>query len=122
MPELITKIECSTRKPLTGNQAALPQFCFENGYVLQGTDLGGRGVKLELVDKHEGAASIILPPRKAEECAKWLLRTLGQTKYTLPDELPAILQRIIRQKQLSSKLRRGEKKKIQDTLKVLKSR
>lgn len=119
MAELITKIDERTGKPVIEDAPALAQFCFENGYVLLGTDLGGKGVKLELVHKNDAGGAIILPPKKAAECADWLMDTIGQVKPALPDELPAILRRIVRQTRLGPVLKRGDKKKIQDALRLL---
>jgi hypothetical protein len=120
MAELITKIDERTGKPVIEDSPALAQFFYENGFLLLGTDLGNHGVKIELVHKNEAGGAIILPPKQAAKCAGWLLDTLGQPKPTLPDELPAILRRIVRQKRLGHALKRGDKKKIQDALQLLK--
>lgn len=120
MQEAVAQIDSRTGKPVTEENPALPEFCYENGYTFFGTDLGGTGVKIELVNKHEGGGAIILPPNKAEECANWLLGTLAQKGLGLPKELPDVLARIVSQKGLSRVLKRGDKKKIKDALRVLK--
>lgn len=58
----------STGQLTTQEKAALHEFSYSDGYRFLGTDLGGLGVKLELVDKQQDAAAIILPPAKAKEC------------------------------------------------------
>jgi len=103
------------------NRNCLSEFCYENGYVLRGTDLGGLGVKIELVHEDQGGGAIILPPGKAQECAGWLLQTLGQSHQNLPEELADILERIVTRKELSQILRRSDKKKLRDALRALKN-
>ncbi len=110
----------NTVKLSTQEKAALREFSYSDGYRFLGTDLGGLGVKLELVDKEQDAAAIILPPAKAKECARWLLRTIGQQEQRLPKELPDILERLAKVKSASTKLKRGDKKKIKDAIEVLK--
>lgn len=105
---------------LVKERPALSEFCYENGYLLSVTDLGNQGVKVELVHEHQHGGAIILPPAKAEECAKWLLRTIGQIKYSPLKELSDILQRLMREKALGQILQRGENKKIREALKLLK--
>ncbi|HUV40650.1 MAG TPA: hypothetical protein VMW23_02530 [Sedimentisphaerales bacterium] len=110
----------STGQLTTQEKAALHEFSYSDGYRFLGTDLGGLGVKLELVDKQQDAAAIILPPAKAKECARWMLRTIGQQEQRLPKELPDILERLTRIKSAGAKLKRGDKKKIKDAIEVLK--
>jgi len=121
MAEASLKTSNHTAKPVGATRGALPEFAYENGYVFRGTDLGGHGVKIELLHQNQDGGAIILPPAKAAECANWLLQTIGQPKPSLPDELPVILERIIKQKELRRGLKRGEKKKLEDALKVLQS-
>lgn len=121
MLELITRIDDKTGKPVTKEQSALSEFCYEDGYLFSATDLGKRGVKVELVHGQEDGGAIILPPRKAKECGRWLLQTIGQTSFGFPKELPDILDRLVKEKKAGRILKRGDKKKIKDTLKVLKS-
>lgn len=99
----------------------LPAFTFRNGYTLQASDLGNSGVKIELIHEHDTVGAIILPPRKVSEYGRWLLQTLGQDRYGLPRELPEILKRLSQQKKANQILQRGDKTRIRDALKVLKS-
>ena len=121
MLELITKIGDKTGELIIKRRPGLSTFCYESGYTFWGEDLGNRGVKLELVGEHEDGRAVILPPGKAKECGRWLLQTIGEGKYKLPKELPDILERLIEQKGLEQRLRRGDKKKIKEALKVLKT-
>ena len=100
---------------------ALPDFTFRNGYTLQANDLGGSGVKIELLHEYDTVGAIILPPKAVGLYGRWLLETLGQDRYGLPRELPEILKRLTKQKKASQILQRGDKTKIRDALKVLKS-
>ena len=100
----------------------LSGFSYENGYTLLATDLGNQGVKIELMHNHDTAAAIILPPKEVGECGRWLLHTIGQDRHGMPKELQDILKRLNKQKGFSRLLKRGEKKAIQDSLKILKSK
>jgi hypothetical protein len=100
---------------------ALSGFCYRNGYTFQATDLGNRGVKIELFHEHEAGGAIILPPKEVGQCGRWLLRTLGQDRHGLPEELREILKRLSSQQGASRVLRRGDKKKIKDAIRVLRS-
>jgi len=102
--------------------SSLSGFRYKDGYTLSATDMGSRGVKIELRHTYDSAGAIILPPTKAQEYGKWLLSTLGQDQYGLPKELPEILERICRQKTPDGMLQRGDKKAIRDALKVLKNK
>jgi hypothetical protein len=121
MAELVTGVDERTGGPVIEDRSAMAEFRYENGYALLGTDLGKHGVKIELRHKDEDVAAIILPPEQARQCAGWLLGTLGQDGHNLPQELPDILRRIIKRKQPGPILDHGDKKKIQDTLRVLRS-
>jgi len=121
MREIITIIDSKTGEPVVEERPALSGFYYEDGYTLLGTDLGGLGVKMELMRKHKGGGAVILPPHKARECAQWLQRTLGQVNQSLPKELPDVLERIIEQEGLAPVLKRGDKKKIKDVIKILKA-
>ena len=110
----------NTVKLNTQEKTALREFSYSDGYRFSGTDLGGMGVKIELVDNQQDAAAIILPPAKAEECGRWLLGTIGRQEKRLPKELPDILERLARVKSTRAKLKRGDKKKIRDAIEVLK--
>jgi hypothetical protein len=100
---------------------ALPAFIFRNGYTLETKDLGNSGVKIELSHEYDAIGAIILPPKEVGDFGRWLLQTLGQDRYGLPSELPEILDRLSKQKKASQILQRGDKTKIRDALKVLKS-
>ena len=99
----------------------LPAFIFRNGYTLETSDLGNSGVKIELLHENDAVAAIILPPKEVGEFGRWLLQTLGQDRYGLPKELPEILSRLSKQKKATQILRRGDKTRIRDALKVLQS-
>jgi len=122
MSQASVTLKANTRRSVTNASKALPEFCYENGYSFRGKDLGREGVKIELVHQYHGGGSIIMPPSEAKQCANWLLRTIGQQPSELPDELADILQRIIKHKHVREQLKRGEKKKIQDAVKVLRDR
>ena len=100
-------------------KSAIARFCYEDGYAFLVTDLGKRGVKIELAHEDEGSGAIILPPAKAEECGKWLLQTIGQMKYSPLKELSGILKRVLREKALDRILQRGDKKKIREAVRLL---
>jgi len=121
MDEQITIIDANTGKPIADKAPALPEFSYKNGYLLSATDLGKHGVKIEL-DHQTDAAAIILPPAKAEQCAAWLLNTIGLENYNPLTELPDILRRLIKHKQSRRILKHGDKKKIKNAIKVLKHR
>ncbi len=114
-------IESGGARRVRQRYSALSAFRFENGYKFSATDLGNQGVKIDLIDREEVAGAIILPPKKVHECGRWLLNTLGQDRMGLPKELISILERLSREKKLSKVLMRGDKKKIKDALRVLKS-
>lgn len=121
MVELITKIDDKMGEPIIEERRALSRFCYESGYIFLGEDLGNRGVKIQLTGGYEDGRAIILPPEKARECGRWLLRTIGKAKYKLPKELLGILERLIERKGFQQRLRRGDKKIIAQALKVLKN-
>ena len=121
MQELITEINDKTGEPIIKQYSALSVFHYENGYALSCTDLGNRGVKVELIHKQQDSGAVILPPKKTEECGRWLLQTLGQRSYNLPKELSHILERLIKEKKLDQILKWGDKKIIKEVLKLLKA-
>lgn len=106
---------------LIAKHSALSAFHFENGYTFSATDLGNQGVKVELVHEHQNGGAIILPPAKAQEYAKWILRTIAQREHNSLKELPDILKRLMQQKAIGRMLQRGDKKKITEALRLLKS-
>lgn len=125
--KVITDIRQSEGKPRSRGFAALPEFHYRNGYTLCLADLGKVGVKIELIDANEASAAVILPPDKAQECSKWLSRTIGQRSHLLPDELSKILGRLLKwrepspsgEKEPEKILERGDKKTIKEALKLL---
>ncbi len=121
MLEPVGGIDNETDGAIVKTRAAHLGFCYESGYALLATDLGGTGVKIELFGEQESSRAVILPPEKAGQCAEWLLKTLGQRGYKLPKDLPDILKRLTRQKNLDKVLKRGDKSKIKQALKVLKA-
>lgn len=119
--EVITGIDKSTGARISREVGALPEFHYENGYTLCLADLGKAGVKVELIDNHEGSAAVILPPDKTEECSKWLSKTLSQRGHLLPEDLSKILGRLLKGKKPNTVLERGDKRTIKEALKLLKA-
>jgi hypothetical protein len=122
MPEIIDRINIPSGEDLMRqNGKALPHFTYADGYTLNITDFGNAGVKVELLHDEEPTCALILPPTVARECAKWLLRTIGQQDPRLPTEFPMILHRLIRHKDPNGVLKRGDKKKLIEALRILKA-
>jgi hypothetical protein len=119
--EAITDIDGDTGVLMSRPAGALPGFYYRDGYTLCLADLGKAGVKIELIDAHEGSAAVILPPEKIEECSKWLSKTLGQRCHLLPQELSKILGRLAKEKRPNRILERGDKKTIKEALRLLKA-
>jgi hypothetical protein len=122
MEKLSERIVNGPNKPAKRGRAALPAFAYEDGYTFLATDLGKRGVKIQLSHEYDTGGAIILPPRKVGECGKWLLETLEQDSDGLPRELQTILERLSRQSGFRPTLQRGDKKKIREALRALRSR
>ena len=101
--------------------ASLPAFSYDDGYTLKATDLGKAGVKIELSHNYNVGGAIILPPKQVAECGRWLLETLHQDSNGLPKQLVDVLERLSKQSGFRAKLERGDKKKIKDALKILKT-
>ena len=114
-------LENRVAKPFDRRFGALPGFVFSNGYTLQASDLGNSGVKIELLHDYDTVGAIILPPKEVGRCSRWLFQTLGQDRFGLPGELPEILRRLSTEKNAGRVLRRGDKARIRDALKALKS-
>lgn len=108
-------------RPSRGPRAALPPFTYDEGYTFSATDLGKLGVKIELKHRYDTAGAIILPPKEVAKCGRWMLETLEQESNGLPKGLRVILERLSRQSGFKPTLKRGDKKKIKDALKVLNS-
>jgi hypothetical protein len=99
----------------------LPPFTFGNGYSLSAFDLGNSGVKIELHHNGSVHAAVMLPPEAVQELGRWLLRTLGQDEHGFPVELDGILERLSKAKVENSILERGDKKRIKQALRALRS-
>jgi len=121
MVTLSARISAKSNERLKFTSAALPPFQYEDGYTLSASDLGKLGVKIELNHEYEHGMAIILPPRQVGEYGRWLLGTLEQDSNGLPKQLYEILERLSGQKGMKPNLRRGDKKKMKEALKVLKS-
>ena len=121
MESLNLRFGNESRKPTDRIYSAFSTFRYKDGYTLSAIDLGVRGVKIELNQTYDDGAAIILPPDKVHDCGRWLLQTLGQDNHGLPKELTDILARLINHKKAAQILERGDKTKIKDALKVLRS-
>jgi len=103
------------------SSSSLPPFAFGSGYSLKAFDLGNAGVKLELHHNGDAEAAIILPPPEVANLGQWLLRTLGQDKHGFPVELGGILERLSKPNLKLPILERGDKKRIKEALRALRS-
>jgi hypothetical protein len=108
-------------KPAHRRSSSLAPFAFGNGYCLSAFDLGAKGVKLELHHGGDVAAAIILPPAEVGNLGRWLLRTLGQDEHGFPVELGPILERLSKTGIASAALQRGDKKRIKEALRAMRS-
>ncbi len=113
--------ENSPRPAGSAASSSLPPFAFGSGYSLKAFDLGNAGVKLELHHDGDTEAAIILPPREVGSLGRWLLNTLGQDKHGLPVELGGILERLTKPNLKHPILERGDKKRIKEALRTLRS-
>ena len=111
--------------PLTDvdlKDTSVSQFTFDDGYRFCAADLGKHGVKLSLThDQDDVGAAVILPPEKVEQFGRWLARTLGQDRHGLPVEIRDILRRLNESTPSPDILQRGDKKKIKQALRTLRS-
>jgi len=121
MIELTTEVSKGTSKLETCQGGALPGFNYQNGFSFSTTDLGKSGVKIEFSHENDVAAAIILPPYAVAQCGRWLLETLGQDKHGLPNGLSDILRRLSKHKGIERSLERGDKKRMKDAIRVLRS-
>jgi hypothetical protein len=121
MVKLSAQTSAKSNERLKFRSSALPPFQYKDGYTLSASDLGKLGVKIELNNEYEHGMAIILPPGQVGECGRWLLGTLEQDSNGLPKQLCEILERLSGQKGMKLNLRRGDKKKLKEALKVLKS-
>ncbi len=110
-----------SQKPANRASSSLPPFVFGNGYSLSAFDLGSAGVKLELGHEGQVGAAIILPSEEVGNLGRWLLQTLGQDKHGLPVELGGILERLSKTPVKAPILERGDKKRIKEALRALRS-
>lgn len=110
-----------SEKPINRTSSSLPSFVFGNGYSLKAYDLGSSGVKLELDHNGDVGAAIILPPEEVGCLGRWLLQTLGQDRHGFPVEIGGILERLSKAPAKSPILERGDKKRIKEALRVLRS-
>lgn len=107
--------------PVGRRSSSLAPFVFGNGYSLVAFDLGNGGVKVELQHQGEPSAAILLPSEEVRNLGRWLLRTLGQDERGLPVELSGILERLSKAKIKVPILERGDKKRIKEALRTLRS-
>ncbi len=63
----------------------------------------------------------MLPPETVQELGRWLLRTLGQDEHGFPVELGGILERLSKAKKTNPILQRGDKTRIREALRALKT-
>ena len=111
----------NSEKPVNCTTSSLPSFVYGNGYSLTASDLGSGGVKLELGCRGDVGAAILLPPEEVGNLGRWLLQTLGQDQYGFPFEIREILERLSKAPAPSEILERGDKKRIKEALRVLRS-
>jgi hypothetical protein len=121
MVTLSARTSAKSNERLKITSAALPPFRYEDGYTLSASDWGKLGVKIELNNEYEHGMAIILPPGQVGKYGRWLLGTLEQDSNGLPKQLCEILERLGGQKGMKLNLRRGDKKKLKEALKALKS-
>ncbi|MBN2136515.1 MAG: hypothetical protein JW720_01785 [Sedimentisphaerales bacterium] len=121
MIELTNGVTKETGEVVSYARNSLPGFQYQNGFLFSATDLGNNGVKIEFSHENDVAAAIILPPDAVAQCGRWLLKTLGQDRHGLPNDLSDILQRLSSHKGIDRSLERGDKTRIKEALKVLKS-
>jgi hypothetical protein len=107
--------------PVNRKSSSLPPFQYEAGYFLNISDLGGAGIKLELSHNGDVGAAVMLPPETVQELGRWLLRTLGQDEHGFPVELGGILERLSKAKKTNPILQRGDKTRIREALRALKT-
>lgn len=110
-----------SQKSAGRTSTSLPSFEYGNGYTLTAYDLGSGGVKIELDHNGDVGAAIILPPEEVGNFGRWLLRTLGQDKHGLPVEIGGILERLSKAPTKLPILERGDKKRIKEALRALRS-
>ena len=72
--------EHSPRKLLISN--TLGPYIFQNGYVLEMSDLGDAGIKVGLSHSMEETATIIIPLDEIEKIKIWLDKLIGRKGKT----------------------------------------
>ncbi len=108
-------------EPLVHKSSSLPPFQYEAGYCLSVSDRGCAGVKLELSHNGDVGAAVMLPPETVQDLGRWLLRTLGQDEHGFPVELSGILERISKAKKTNPILQRGDKTRIREAIRALRT-
>ncbi len=101
----ILKIDDKNSESIIEKLTAVREFSYDSGYILRSKDLGDKGVMLEIGNENEEGRAIILPPKKAKEFGKWMLRIIGARKWELPKELAGILERLIGENATEQKLK-----------------
>jgi len=95
-------------------------FTYKNGYEIEAIDLGiVNGVRVTITHPREGSGAILLPADQACKLGEYLLRSMGQKIPCLPTRLQAILQNALDTKGTDIHLKRGDKKRIRETLKIM---
>jgi len=100
---------------------SLPGFVYRDEQTLAVTDLGNRGVKLELGRNIDTLGAIILPTTEARACGEFVLKSVDCNKFGLPNRLTEILKKILRMPEASVVLQRGDKARIKEALEMLES-
>ncbi len=121
LEEIHDILSTESEKTLTSSRGVLPGFTYQDGFSLSATDLGNNGIKIEFFPDNDVAAAIVLPPRAVAQCGRWLLETLGRDKHGLPNGLSDILRRLSKHKGIERSLERGDKKRIKEAIRVLRS-
>jgi len=120
MDEFVSRIDPETGEPEITVFSSIDRFSYENGYKLEGIDLGFTyGVKLILSHPQYEKATILLNPEIADKLAFWLLKSMAQKMPRLPSKLAIVLRRIVDEKGYNIKLKKGDKKVFKDTLTVM---
>ncbi len=98
---------------------SLDGYVYENGWTMAATDLGGRGVKIDLGQSWYTLKAVILPPEQVKQYAQWLLDRAGLDKRGLPKDLGDILRRVCACTGEENILQHGDKAKIRRILAAL---
>ena len=101
------------------DSTSLPGYVCENESTFSATDLGGRGVKLELGRSRDELGAIILPSTEVKVCGEWVLEASGCNKFGLPKRVMDLLKRLLKDKRASLMLERGDKARIKEALDLM---